>query len=44
LYVQIIALLCCVHHNFITNLKPGLGVYWGIYIPADYMDYTLAVI
>jgi len=28
LYVQIIALLCCVrvqHHNFITKLKPGLG-------------------
>ena len=32
LYVQIIALLCCVqHHNFITNLKPGLGAYWEIY-------------
>ena len=26
LYVQIIALLCYIqHHNFITNLKPGLG-------------------
>ena len=24
LYVQIITLLCYVHHNFITNLKPGL--------------------
>ena len=32
LYVQIIALLCCVqHHNFITNLKPGLGAYGEIY-------------
>ena len=32
LYIQIIALLCCVqHHNFITNLKPGLGTYWEIY-------------
>jgi len=31
LYVQIIALPCCVHHNFITNLKPGLGAYWEIY-------------
>jgi len=30
LYVQI--LLCYVqHHNFITNLKPGLGTYWEIY-------------
>ena len=26
LYVQIIALLCYIqHHNFITNLQPGLG-------------------
>ena len=33
LYVQIIVLLCYVqHHNFITNLKPGLGTYWEIYI------------
>ena len=32
LYIQIIALLCCVqHHNLITNLKPGLGTYWEIY-------------
>jgi len=32
LYVQIIVLLCYVqHHNFITNLKPGLGAYWEIY-------------
>ena len=27
LYVQIIVLLRFVHHNFITNLKPGLGAY-----------------
>ena len=32
LYVQIIVLLCYVqHHNFITNLKPGLGTYREIY-------------
>jgi len=43
LYVQIIIVLLCYvqHHNFSTNLKPGLGVYWDL--PADYMDHTLAI-
>jgi len=34
LYVQITALLCYVqHHNFITNLKPGLvaAITWRLY-------------
>ena len=33
LYVQITALLCYVHHNFITHLKPGLvaAIPWRLY-------------
>jgi len=33
LYVQIIILLCDVKHlNCNTNLKPGLGTHWEIYL------------